>query len=156
MTLKYSQDANLPDKGYAITGYDLVGWIDANDSTKRYGLGQTIRKLAGEEYGTKGENKEITLNAVWRPKQFDIKFIRNDINQNNGSTLASLSVAGVDIGHCARAYRVLACFFFRTSGNRSGFAWHIGGGESYFHRCASCGNGVIHFGRALERSGRFV
>ena len=101
MKLKYSATANLPSGGYSIVGYDLVAWVDAADPTKEYALGQEISKLAGGEYGVDGENKEITLNAKWQPKLYDINFIRNDKSQNSGSTYATISVAGVDKGQTA-------------------------------------------------------
>ena len=101
MTLNYSAKGNLPSGGYSIVGYDLVGWVDSTNPNKVYGLSEEVSKLAGEEYGVKGENKVITLNAKWQPKLYDISFVRNDRTQNNGSTYASISEAGVDRGQTA-------------------------------------------------------
>ena len=98
MTLKYSDKKFLNPNRYAIVGYDFKGWVDASNPNKKYTDRQEIEKLAGERYGKDGEDQVITLKATWEPKAYDILFVRNDRSSGFGSTIASISVAGVDKG----------------------------------------------------------
>ncbi|MBQ2205099.1 MAG: InlB B-repeat-containing protein, partial [Lachnospiraceae bacterium] len=60
-----------------------------------YTTTDTFEKLAGAEYGKDGENKVVTMNAVWKANEYDIIFNRND---GVGSTKAHIFVDGADKG----------------------------------------------------------
>ena len=98
MTFKYTDSKALLANKYSIVGYDFKGWVDKNDSSKKYTDRQIVSSLTGERYGEDGDNQVVTLKAVWEPKTYDILFVRNDKNAGAGSTIASISVAGVDRG----------------------------------------------------------
>ena len=98
MTFKYTDSKALIANKYAIVGYDFKGWVDKNDSSRKFTDRQIVSALSGERYGEAGDNQVVTLKAVWEPKTYDILFVRNDRNSGAGSTIASISVAGVDRG----------------------------------------------------------
>ncbi|MBR1454001.1 MAG: InlB B-repeat-containing protein, partial [Lachnospiraceae bacterium] len=91
--VKYTQRYTLRNT-FAIPGYEFDYWENTRTGETYANLAD-VSKLQGEGYGELGENKEVTIKAHWKPVVYDVTLVRNDSSNNNGSTKATVSIAGV-------------------------------------------------------------
>ncbi len=70
--IKYGTEVRLPVADYNFTGWKLVGWVNANDSSKIYDDAAIVKNLTSENNGI------VVLNAIWRANEYEIVFDANN------------------------------------------------------------------------------
>ena len=84
MSLTYGEPANLTANAFARSGWKFGGWatVPGMGAVKVYDDGESVVNLTGDNGGV------VVLYAVWEPKNFAIRYHRND---GSGVTLVDSS-----------------------------------------------------------------
>ncbi|MDO5564558.1 MAG: InlB B-repeat-containing protein, partial [Eubacteriales bacterium] len=91
-SLLYTATKSLTQNDYQIIGYTFKYWSTDKDDNKTdratFANAQEVSRLAGKDYGVKGENNVYQLYAIYEPNTYSVTLNLQDETDGKGSTKA--------------------------------------------------------------------